>query len=179
MPVELISKFFFSLFDLLRGAFFLAIPVFLVVFLSSFLHSWLAKKYNFSWLKSTMVTSYLTIFILIMVLYSVPAFLGFQESDQGTIPLSFQLSTIDWLVFIALIVLRNAAISLLFTLFILPLEFLSSMVFDYLKEKTKINKWLGVFAAVFSACLAASIILLFLFPWVIGGIVYLTFYWHL
>ncbi len=179
MALELVLKAIFSLIDLLRGSFFLAIIAFVLVFFASFLHDWLSKKYKFSWLKATMLTSYLAIFILIILLYSAPVISGFNESNQGVVPDFFKMSPVDWLSFIAMVILRNAVIALLFTFFILPLEFLGSMVFDYLKERFKANKWVNVFVAVFAACLATAITCLFLLPWVVPGLIYLTFFWHL
>lgn len=179
MVLELVFKAIFSLIDLLRGSFFLAIIAFVLVFFASFLHNWLSKKHGFSWLKATMLTSYLAIFILIILLYSLPVISGFEASDQGIVPSFFQMAPLDWLLFIAMIVLRNALIALLFTFFILPLEFLASMVFDCLNEKFKLNRWVNIFIAVFAACLATAIICLFLLPWIVPGLIYLTFYWHL
>ncbi len=179
MVLELVLKAIFSLIDLLRGSFFLAIIAFVIVFFASFLHDWLSKKYEFSWLKATMLTSYLAIFMLIILLYSAPVISGFGESDQGVVPAFFQMSPVDWLSFIAMVILRNALIALMFTFFILPIEFLGSMVFDYLKEKFKANNWVNVFIAVFAACFATAIICLFLLPWIVPGLIYLTFYWHL
>ena len=178
MVLDLFLNAIFSVIDLLRGTLFLSIIAFVGVFFASFLHAWLSKKYNLSWLKATIITSYLAIFILIMVLYFAPVISGFSDSDQGSIPEFFQSTPADTIVFFVTILLRNAAIALLYAFFVLPLEFLASMVFDFLKEK-KTNKWLGVFAAVFVACLATTIVLLFLLPWVLPGLLYLTFYWHL
>jgi hypothetical protein len=179
MALELVLNAVFSLIDLLRGSFFIAIIAFIGVFLASFLHDWLSKKYEFSWLKATMLTSYLTIFVLIILLYFSPVISGFGESNQGIVPSSLEMSPAEWVSFIVVMLLRNALVALLFTLFILPLEFFGSMAFDFLKEKYKLNRWINIFIAVFAVSLLVSIICLFLLPWVVPGLVYLSFYWHL
>ncbi len=179
MVLDLVLKAFFSVVDLLRGSFLLSIPAFVLVFLASFFHAWLSKKYGFSWLKATMITSYLAIFILIMLLYFTPVISGYGESDQGIVPSIFQTTALESAIFFFLLVLRNAVIALLFAFFVLPLEFLSSSVFDYLNEKAKLGKWINIFVAVFAACLATAIITLFLLPWIVPGLIYLVFYWHL
>lgn len=179
MAAELVFKAFFSIVDLLRGSFFLAIISFVFVFVASFFHAWITKKLNLSWLKATLITSYLAIFILIMVLYFLPVFSAFQQSDQGIIPSFFVMTPMDWLSFAAGIILRNAAVSLFLVFLLLPLEFFASFVFDSLKEKTKLSHWIKVFLSVFAACLVAAIILLFLLDWVVTGLVYLVFLWHL
>lgn len=179
MVLDLVLKAIFSLIDLLKGSLFLAIIAFAAVFVASFLHAWLSKRFGLSWLKATMVTSYLLIFLLIMLLYCAPIVSGFGETDLGAVPDNYKMTAFDWAAFVAAIALRNSAIALLFTFFLLPLEFLSGMVFDFAKEKYKLNKWVNIFIAVFASCLATAIICLYLLPWIVPGLLYLTFYWHL
>jgi hypothetical protein len=85
----------------------------------------------------------------------------------------------DWIVFIAMILVRNLVIALLFAFFVLPLEFFASFVFDFVGEKAKLNNWIKIFVAVFATCVLTAIICLYLLPWIVPGLVYLTFYWHL
>ena len=114
-----------------------------------------------------------------MVLYFSPLVSALGEYNQGVVPDFFQMTPIAWIIFVVSIIARNAAIALLLAFLILPLEFLSSMVFDYLKEKMNWNKWINVFLAVFVSCIAASIVCLFLLPWIVPGLLYFIFFWHL
>ena len=180
MPLNLIFGAILALIDLLRITLITAIPAFLIALAGEQLHLRLSKRFSLSWAKSTAISTYLIVTLLIMVLYLVPLYIGFSESPLTGIPTPevFQVGLLETVVAGVIILLRLLVIGILFTLLLLPFLFFSSYALEKSRERLakRIPGLVHKFVATFATALLAWIVLLFVFPWALGGLLYLLYF---
>ena len=180
MPLDIILNIFFSLVELLRMALITSIPCFVLAIVGERIHLWLSKRFSLSWAKSVLLSTYLIVTLLIMVLYLVPLYLGFAESPVSgplTAP-ELQMTIVDYGMLALLSAVKILVSGAIFSILILPLLFFSSYALEKSRGifEKKIPESAHKFVAVYATCVLAWIVLLFVFPWAIGGFVYLIYF---
>ncbi|MDD5163658.1 MAG: hypothetical protein PHD95_05635 [Candidatus ainarchaeum sp.] len=163
--------------DLLRIALIIAIPLFLVSIPALFFKNWLVKKFSLNWIQSALIATYLAVTIILIFLYVFPYYLGFSESilAKQIPPGMLAITPADIAVAIFLTILKILVNALILTIIVLPLEFFAEFASDKLKEK-KFPQLAKNFVIAYCTGLLVTIIILFVFPWIINGIVFLL-YW--
>lgn len=177
MPLPVLSTaldFAFSIIDIVRGAFFLSIPLFIAVFLGSFLHKKLAEKFKLSWFNSALITALIFSLALVSIAYLFPLFYSFQAEDLGVKPPELQPDLSDYLQLASISIYKVLAGSIIVTVMALPFVLLGGLVKDALGKK-KFNKYICLYASVFLCCLIASVLFLFFFGWVLQGMLYFLY----
>lgn len=169
MPTVL--DFAFTAIDLVRGAFVVSLPFFALAFLGSLLHRRLSGKYKFSWLISAVVTIFVFSFAFAVFAYLYPL----QQGDLGVLPPELQPDTSDHLGFLLGSVFKVTLTSAVLTGIFTPFALLGSLIKDRL-EKRKYNKYICMYAAVFACSLLGSLLFLFLFGWIMQGMLYLLYF---
>ncbi|MFH0955349.1 MAG: hypothetical protein V1777_04570 [Candidatus Micrarchaeota archaeon] len=175
MAADFVSNAVSSLFSLLVGTILYCLPIIAIVLLVSPLHRFFSKRYKQSWLRSALFTTYLVVLVVLIFAYFVPAGIGVRESDLGTVPQALQSGLGEQLFAYGLILIRILALALFFSLLLLPLEFLGVFFFEWFSPKTK-NPLVAKIGAVWLTVLVTTVVILFLIPWAIPGLIYLV-YW--
>ena len=167
----------FDIILLLRIALFIGIPVFIIALICIPLKERLVKRFKLSWIQGTAITTYLAVTVILIFLYLLPWYFAYSESLVAgqTAPGILALTPGDLIIAGLLTILKIIMTALIFTVLLLPLEFFATFLLEKLEEK-KFPKPAKIFAAVYCTCLLAAIIVLFAFPWIINGLVYLV-YW--
>jgi hypothetical protein len=163
--------------DLLRIALIISIPLFLAAIPALFLKNKLAKKFSLNWIQSALITTYLAVTIILIFLYLVPYYLGFLESilAKQTPPAILALTPLDLAAAVLLTIIKIVISAIILTIIVFPLEFFAEFVSDKLKEK-KIPRLAKNFVIAYCTSLLVTIIILFVFPWILNGIIFLI-YW--
>jgi hypothetical protein len=180
MVVESIIALILTIIDLVKDAVLLSIPVFVLVWLGSYLKNALEKRYKLSWIVSVFIVIYIITTLLIFLLYfGFYAFVA-QGYDVGVMPEQFMLSFEEaftmGLTFLVIVIFKKLFAGLALSLIALPFAFVSSFIREMLVKKyKKINPLALLFAGVFGAVLLALIIFLS-FQWIITGVIYLMFF---
>lgn len=174
---------FTSLFDLVKGAFILAIPVFLLVLLGDWLKKRLEAKRKLSWLQSTLLSTYIIATLLILVLYFGGYALILQSYTGGSPPPSIsptpEFALIQTALFLGVSLFKKLFAGLALTLVILPFTVIGSLILERLKGKQskkakKERQWLPFFASVFLVTLLAYLGIL-VFDFIPAGVIFLIF----
>ncbi len=179
MVLELIGETAFALIDLLRMALIAAIPAFVLTLLGQALFKKIrGKKKKTSWIVAAFAASYSVMLIVVFFLYLFPLYLGFVESDlakQTPLP-EMQLTVVDYGVAFFATIVKNLISAVVLTILLLPLLFFASFVSEKIEERKKLPALANTFIAVYCTALLAWVIILFVFPWVLSGILYLLFW---
>jgi hypothetical protein len=179
MVLEIIGETAFALVDLLRMALIAAIPAFVLTLLGQLLFKKIrGKKKKTSWIVAAFAASYIVMLAVIFFLYLFPLYLGFVESDlaKQTPPPEMQLTVVDYGVAFFATIVKNALSAAVLTILLLPMLFFASFVSEKIGEKKKLPALANTFIAVYCTALLAWVIILFVFPWVLSGILYLLFW---
>jgi len=165
----------FTAFDILKGAFALSIPFFVLAFLGSLLHKRIVKKFKFSWIVSAFLTALAFSLAFTAIAYILPIYLGFQAETIGLRPAELQPDAVELLMFALGSLFKIVIVGLISTLIAMPFILVGGLVKDWI-AKRKWNQHICLFASVFVCVLAASILLLFFFGWVFQGMIYLLYF---
>jgi hypothetical protein len=180
MPLNIIFNILFGLVELLRMALITSIPCFVLAIVGERVHHWFSKRFSLSWAKSVLISTYLIVTLLIMVLYVVPLYLGFAESSLSGQPVleELQFTFIDYGMLALLSLVKIVVSSAILSILLLPLLFFASYALEKSREifEDKIPEIGHKFVAVYATCVLAWLVLLFVFPWAIGGFVYLLYF---
>jgi hypothetical protein len=178
MPLSILINLVTSTIELLRLAFFLSIPMFVCGIVIKFLNSKLSQKFGYSFFKSTIISTYLVVLSLIIVLYFFPLYLGYSESPWQTngIPPQFQITLVDFFDATPAIAIKLLWVALVFTLFLIPLQFVASYIFELLKTKFTKHKIVNLYATVFLTSVITVLIILFIFPFIPYWSVYFLYF---
>jgi len=175
MAQSLLDSIVFPSISLLVQVLVLSVPVFLLALFSGMISSRLSKKFRLNWLQSTVVSTYLVVFLLIFFLYLFPVFSAAPEVLAGTPPEGLRLSPVElafrWIVIFAGLLFK----ALVFSVLLLPLEFVAALVFDYSAKRISKTAWFNVFVSVYATTLFGFLVLLFN-PWLAQGLIFLL-YW--
>lgn len=166
----------FSFFDLAKGSAIVSIPVFVFVFVASLARKWLEKKYKWSWIKSSFVTTYFLVFSFVFVLYTFPIVQAFLEAGEETVLPEFAPTPLEIIVPIFLQSARLLLVALILTLLLLPLEFVGLYLFEKISQRVRAAFSVRLFLAVFLVTLFTFATVIFFAGWVFSGIIYLIFF---
>ncbi|MDD5148821.1 MAG: hypothetical protein PHH08_05150 [Candidatus ainarchaeum sp.] len=163
--------------DLLRIALILAVPLFLASIPVFFFKNRVSKKFSLNWIQSAVLTTYVAVTIILIFLYLWPYCLGFAESivAHQTPPSMLAMTPADLALAVIFTILKILSSALVLTILLLPLEFFAEFVSDRLKEK-KLPAPAKTFIGAYCTSLLVTIIILFVFPWIANGVIYLI-YW--
>ncbi|MBU1120465.1 hypothetical protein KJ660_01160 [Candidatus Micrarchaeota archaeon] len=176
MVLNLLVDIVFSLLDLIKGSFLLSIIVFALVLIGIFIQRKLIKKFKLSWIKSSLISTFIIVFIFVFAMYVFPLALGFSGTDPGILPQGFEMTATEYLFLIGMALFKVILLSFILTVFLLPLQFVGLFAMDFLKKKYSLPFIANVFFAVFCSTLVGSFIVIYLFPWIPTGIVYLLYF---
>jgi hypothetical protein len=178
MPLNIILDILLGIGELLRLALLTSIPCFAIVLAAEQLHRRLSLRFKFSWAQATLVSTYLAVTLLIIFLYFIPSYLGWLESPLTgqPVPPELQATAADIAALLVFTAVKILASALAYTILLLPFIFFATYVVEKLKETGKLPVPANKFIAVFASALLAWIILLFIFPFAWGGLLYLLFW---
>ncbi|MBU0635628.1 hypothetical protein KKE06_01230 [Candidatus Micrarchaeota archaeon] len=176
MVLDILGNFLFSLASLVWTSFWYCIPIFLIVFLvGRRLHGFWREKAGRSWLQSAFLSSYLIVFVLLIIAFFFPVWQAFQDSSIGVPPPELRVTPVEMGAQFVLGLFRMAVVGILFAVLLLPLILLGEFVKDWLKTRIP-NIWPRFFIAVWVVTFILVYLLLFWLSWVIPGLIYLI-YW--
>jgi len=165
--------------SLLKGSFLISIIGFFLFFIALFLFNEIKSKFKLTWIKSCCLSIFLLSFIFLLVIYFVPAFVfpkiisvPFNDADLALN--SFELIASYFAVIVKLII--SAAI---FTVLLTALTLIGNIIHDILfssKKSKKLSKWIRYYIVILVECIIVSFILLFVFPWLLQGLIYLIYF---
>ena len=163
-----------AVFGFVKGIFLISLVVFVLSLAGLKIFSYVQKRFSLSWFRAVLLSIFLEVFVLLLVVYFLPAYLGFQEQTYGELLPELQPTIFEIVGGYLFTLVRLLLVSLLFCFLLLPLVFVSSYVFEKLNPKWP--HYLRVFIAVFASTLIGGIVVLLLFPWTISGLLYLIFF---
>ena len=105
-----------------------------------------------------------------------PALKAFLGADPNFLPEFMGFGFFEIFLIIALAIFKILVNALILTLLLLPLELLGSFILEKLRGRYKLHPLINTFIAVFAVVLLASVLYVFLLPWLPTGVLYLI-YW--
>jgi len=176
MVLDLIANIFFSIAYLLKGAIFYSFFTYIIVLVAVYVRKIIAEKFKLNWLLSTAIVTYLVLFLIIFVIYLTPFFTSIGETQTGIIPEPFAQTNLEIVIGIIFVFLRLVLVVAVLTLLVLPLEFIGVFIFEQIEERNPKGYYLNIALATFATVLITSIVVLFLAPWIIPGVLFLIFF---
>lgn len=176
MPLNLVLYLIFSLLDLLKGTIVWSIPTFFLVLIITFVRRKVAEKYKLNWVKSAIASTFIVLFTLILILYFSPIVLSLGQETIGEIPAEGRPALLEILGSLILFVLRLFLVAVVISLILLPFEFVAVYLFEKVSRTWRLNYYINLYIVSFLVTLIAAIILLFIFPWSLAGMLYLLFF---
>ncbi len=176
MAYDLLADVVLSVFDFIRGAFLLSVPVFLLFLLGYFFSRKFLEKFNLSWIKKTFLSIFFVFVLLLLVFFVWPVIDAFLSVNLGVIPPEFRMTLWELFYLVFSVLIKLIVSALVFSVFVLPLAFVGAFAFDALSKKFLWNKYVNLFLACFAATALGLFIVLFLMPWVISGALYLLYF---
>ncbi len=170
-PIELVL----SVFSFLRGAFLFSLGVFVLAFLASLLNRHWYKRFDWSWFRASFLSTYLILFVFLLLVYVLPVFFAFWQADPGFIPPEFSYTFSEWISIALTLLLKSLALAFLFALLLMPLEFFGLFVMEKMEKKHKFPKALNIFAGCFASTMAGTAVVLFVLPLTIPALIHLIF----
>ncbi len=187
MALDLILNLVNSIIRLLLLSLLLFVPVTVFALIVSFLKKKLQEKYSFSWMYATSIST-----LILMIVFTVTFYFGFyfsivSEVNLGQIrpelasqeyPLLPQFlftaesPVISFLFFYLLLFLKRIIVALVLTGLILPLQFIGSLVLNYLNQRFEKTNFLIKFGLTCFAVSFLTVLILLLFDWILAGIIY-------
>jgi len=175
MVLDLAFSLAVSIFNLLKTSLFVAIPVFVLALATSAIQSRLSKKFGLSWVKTSFISTYLLITLLIFFLYFFPLLL-IPANLKGVVPVEFQPSAQSVLFYNLFTVISLLIKSLIVTLLVIPLELLTAILFSLIDKKFEaVPRLAKFFAAIYAVVVLVIALVLFLFPWVLLAMVMMIY----
>ena len=178
MPQDILINLFTSIAELLWLSVILSIPMFFGAIAIKFINAKLSQKFDMGFARASFISTYLLVLLLIIVLYFYPLYLGFSESPltQSPKPPFFEITAMDFIVAIPTFIFKFLLNALVFTILILPVEFIAVFVIDYAKKRQGIPKPAAVFSGAFIAAIATVLIILFVFPFIPVALIQLLYF---
>ena len=154
-----------SIFDLLRGSIINSVYVFVIVLVAYFARKYFAKKFSLNWFRSAILTTYLLVFLLILVMHLQILLPIITQGD--TAPPEFSPTITDSLFSVFLLLINILFSTAVITFLLLPLEFIG--LYFYEKALPQKTAWpIRLMLAVFLSTLLATLLIIFVFPSVFG-----------
>jgi hypothetical protein len=113
---------------------------------------------------------------LLIVFFVFPVIEAFVSVDLGVIPEPYRMTLPEFLYLAFSLLIKLMLVSFVFSLFVLPLTFVGAFVFSLLSKKFLWNKFINFFLACFVSTALALFVVLFLFPWIIPGAIFLVYF---
>ncbi|MBN2067750.1 MAG: hypothetical protein JW744_04745 [Candidatus Diapherotrites archaeon] len=178
MALELVADILFALIDLVRMSLIVAIPGFLLVLAGQHLFKKLREKFKLNWIQAAGITTYAIVLAIVFIVYLYPFALSFMERAQtGSAPVPImELTLVDYGVMVFATIAKNLLTALVFTFLLLPLLFFASFASEKIRERHKMPEIANTFVAVFCTAFVSWAIVLFIFPWILNGVLYLLFW---
>ena len=139
MPLDILSEFISAAILLLRLGIITAIPCFPAVLIGERLHNKISKRFSLSWIKATLLSTYLIVTLLIIFLYLVPLYYGWIESPLTgeALPPELQPGLFDLASLFLLSAVKILLAALVYTILLLPFMFFATYVLEKLKDYFK------------------------------------------
>ena len=176
MVLEILSNIFNTLLTFFLAALILSIPGIILAFFGKIIYSKISKKFELSWLKAVLVTTFIMVVIFVFVIYSFPIAEAFLTINEGIAPSIFQEQPSDLLLFYIYTILKLLFAAVIITLILTPLQIIGSLVHDWALNKRKLPILVSLYLTVFSACFIGFIIFITLFQWAFLGLLYLIYF---
>ncbi|MFH1256250.1 MAG: hypothetical protein V1494_03060 [Candidatus Diapherotrites archaeon] len=176
MAENIAGLVFASIFEFLKGSFINSIPLFIIVLFGMWLKEKLKRKYRLSWVKSVFAATFIICLALIAFANLQPWFFALGEQTAGTAPPVISETILDSVFFAAATLVLFFLKALVVSLVLLPLEFVGAFVSEAIEKKFKWHSLARLYISVFVMTAIASALILFAFPWILTGIIYLVFF---
>ena len=176
MPLQLISEFAVATVELLWIALVTAVPAFALVLVGQAVFKKVNEKFKLGWIQAALLATFAVMLPIVFVFYLVPYYIAFSGTAQQTAPEFLQITGVEYVVAFFFTIVKNLASTAIFAVLLMPWLFLASFASEKLKERFNLQGHPNTFASVFLTSLAAWIVVLFVFPWLVGGLFYLL-YW--
>lgn len=170
MVLDLVAVFLISVFDLLKTGLLLSIPVFVLALIAAAIQSKLSKKLDMNWVKTSFISTYVIVTLLIFFLYFFPL-LSVPFDLKGTVPPEFLPSAQDVIFYNISTFVSLLLKSLVLTIIVIPFELIASLAFSFLDKKFAGKTMLKVFASVYLTVLLVIALVLFIMPWLLLALV--------
>lgn len=177
MAYNILTDVIFSAFDFFKGAFLISVIVFFLFLIGYFFSKKFIEKFNLSWVQKSFVSSFFVFVLLLLVFFVWPVLEAFLTVDLGVIPEVYKMTLFEFFYLIFSLLIKLVIVSLIFSVFVLPLIFVGAFAFDFFSKKfNSLNKFINFFFACFAATALGLFIVLFLIPWVVPGVFYLLYF---
>ncbi len=177
MPNNFFIDLLVSVFDFLRGAFLLSVVIFFLFLIGYFFsRKILEKKFNLSWMQKTFLSSFFVFVLLLLVFFVWPVIEAFLAVDLGVVPEPLKMTLPEFFYLIVSLLVKLIVASFIFSLLVLPLAFFGVFVFDFISKRFNWNTFINFFLACFASTILGYFLVLFLFPWIIAGALYLVYF---
>lgn len=176
MALDVVSNAFQSLLSLLWVSVLYAIPVFIIVFLiGKRLFRFFHETHNRSWLQSALLSTYLIVFVVLIIAFFLPVWEAGQSPFLAQLPPDIAPTLFDQIGQFVFGIIRIALVSVLFSILLLPLILLGAFVFDWLETRIP-TVALRLFLSSWAVLFIVLAVILFWLPWVIPSLLYLLFW---
>jgi len=176
MVLEILSNIFNTLLTFFLGALVLSIPGIILAFFGKIIYSKISKKFELSWLKGVLATTFLMTVFFVFLAYFLPIIDAFLKVNEGIAPIVFHEDPLTLLLFYIYTILKLIFAALIITLILTPLQIVGSLVHDWTLNKRKLPILVSLYLTVFSACFIGFVIFITLFQWAFLGLVYLIYF---
>lgn len=166
-----------SLLDLMRGSFFVAIPVFLLVIAGRFLRVKISEKTGWKWIGAAFAATFAILWLILLLAYFFPAITALQESNIGETPSIFAPSAGDIMLSYLYGLFKVTATAVVASFLLMPFEFIGLFIFESLAKNTpKLPDIAYLAITVYLACVVSAAVIIFLVPETINGVVYFFYF---
>ena len=178
MVVDLAINVITALLELAWLSILLGIPFIVVGVAIRFFTSKIMNRFGISFVQASFIATYGAVLILISFAYFYPLYTGFAESPLTHQPKPPQLAitTGDLLAATPALILRTLWLTFLFSVLIIPLEFVASFAGSVLGDKFSLPSWARVVTGSLVSSLITVSIVLFVFPFSVSGLIYLLYF---
>ncbi len=177
MAYNLLIDVIFSAFDFFRGAFLISFVVFFLFLIGYFFSKKFIEKFNLTWIQKSFISTFFVFVLLLLVFFVWPVIEAFLRVDVGIVPEVYKMTLPEFLYLFFSVLIKLIIVSLIFSIFVLPLIFVGAFAFDFFSKKfNSLNKFINFFFACFMATALGLFIVLFLIPWVVPGVFYLLYF---
>ena len=171
------AKLFFSLLALLKGALAPAIIIFFLALIGKAVRGAIEKEMKWKWLGSTLATTFVICWCLLLLVYFYPIITASQEQGLGLLPSPIAPQLPDVALSYIYGVLKVTLVAAVLCALLLPLELVGSYVHSTVEKRLgKLPSWLKLLASAYIVTLLASFIILFIVPQSVTGLLYLLYY---
>lgn len=171
------EQIFFSIIDLLKGSVTVAVPLFALIAIGSFVRKRFENALRTNWFFSALASTLLIVWILLALVYFYPNLQALQEQQVGIVPSPFAPSVLDVAYSIALGFVKVSVAAIVLSFLLMPLEFAGLYIHTEIAKKYKKLNPIALLAATSYVCAVfGSAIVLFLIPQAVTGFFYFLYF---